>query len=488
MDNSLLINEDDEKLLFLFTNQNNQEALSILFERYMKSAYYLALKYMHNQADAEDVVQKAFINIIRYAKNQNQQGKVKAWIMKIVINTSKNELQHKIINKKHLDNKISESSSEYNNDTVDSSELKKILLSALDELPEHFRMPIWLTHYENMSVKEIADCLGKPERTIRTHLSRGLQKLEDMLKNQFLQINIVVISEVLINCNKSDQVPVSLYDKVKSLSKFKDSAKITPALQKSTSTFKSLLLPLYCFIAVGVLSIPLYFILKSPEKNVGLENRESKNKKNELAINDFDRSIDFNSGIIPEWCSVVSEDKILYSDNDSHSKFLKSDISNKLVINLDIPKQSSPFQVSYEFFPRSVSNLTPNINSIAGNKKDLFTFSFKANLVENSWNRVKVIVQENIVSTWVNDKLLMVVISKAKYDEDYFIALRNMSLKFDNLKIQRLNNSEIPDFSKLLEVAKSKNMDNPGEEHIVSPIPEISKGNIRIYWGKGDEE
>lgn len=92
--------ESDENLLLLFTKSKNREALDTLFERHMASAYHIAFKYMHNQADAEDVVQKAFINVMRFADNQNQPGMVKAWIMKTVINTSKNEIKYLIRQRK----------------------------------------------------------------------------------------------------------------------------------------------------------------------------------------------------------------------------------------------------------------------------------------------------------------------------------------------------------------------------------------------------
>ena len=480
------LEKSDEDLLLLFTLNNNKEALSALFERHMKSAYYLALKYMRNQADAEDVVQKAFINIMRFAKNQNQQGKVRAWIMKSIINTSKNELQHMMVNRKHLQNKSKVNDNLNDQDEVESNELKKTLLSALDELPEHFRVPIWLTHYENMSVKEISDCLGKPERTIRTHLSRGLSKLEEILKHQFSYINSMMIIGVLSECQKADQAPQTLLEKVNAISSIKDSARFLPPTSKSSSFVKLFIYPVIGLISLGLLGF-LLFKLNNKSSNITSTNAKDNLIDSALTSQDLELFANFNDGIIPDWCSVISVDKVLHNDQDSYKSYLKSDSSNKIVLNLLIPNQTKPFKVTYELNPKSIPKLVPSFHSISGNKKELITFSYKTLLNENHWNSIQVVVQENFVSTWVNNQLLMVAYSKKKFENDYFIALLNMISKLDNLKIKRIENSETFNFSKLNEIANTINLENPGEKQIQSPIPEINPGPVSVYWGRGQE-
>ena len=209
-DKQAFLGETDENLLRLFTNSQEKAALEVLFDRHMASAYHLAYKYMHNQADAEDVVQKAFIKIMRFSADQNQPEMVKAWIMKTVINTSKNEIRDLIRHRRRILAKPFQETTAGPELAEDANELRKILVTAIEQLPEHFRLPIWLTHYENMSIKEVSDCLGKPEKTIRTQISRGLEKLEIALKGRGSYINGINIIALLAECKSIDKVPKTL--------------------------------------------------------------------------------------------------------------------------------------------------------------------------------------------------------------------------------------------------------------------------------------
>ena len=57
------------------------------------------------------------------------------------------------------------------------------ILPALQSLPEKYRICLYLYYYEEYSVKEISELIGKNESTIRTRLSIGRKKLKEELEN-----------------------------------------------------------------------------------------------------------------------------------------------------------------------------------------------------------------------------------------------------------------------------------------------------------------
>lgn len=482
--------ESDENLLLLFSNSKDKVALEVLFNRHMTSAYYLALKYMRNQADAEDVVQKAFINIMRFASHQNQQGKVRAWIMKTVINTSKNEIQTLVIHRKHIQKKSTQQSVVCEDQHPDSDELRKTLVAAIENLPEHFRLPIWLTHYEDMSIKEVADCLGKPEKTIRTQIARGLEKLEQALKGQLSNINAMGIIAILADCKLNDKPPLTLAYKINSISSMKISARMMPQALRQKYFLSTYLLPSFCILLLSVIGYywwQNHLGLSRKTANI-LAKTSSINEVNNLPNNEkLDLFTDFNSGVLPEWCNFEKGEFNLSDKKNGYGYFLKSDISNFFVLHLKISPQTKPFVASYDIMPSLGKETFPRFYSLSGgDKKNMITFCYDIPLNLNQWNHVEIIAQDNVESMWFNGLLKMVVVSDKAYEYPYQIACADFVAKIDNLKVISLETNKVPEFSKFINIANQmKNSTPPFSTQIPSPIKH-QFSTVKVYSGRSE--
>jgi RNA polymerase sigma-70 factor (ECF subfamily) len=151
---------------------------------HMDAAYNLARWLVRNTHDAEDVVQEAYLRAFKFFGGY-QGGDARAWILKIVRNTSYSFLEKnrpadlgvEFDEKLHTDTPAQP--------TVETGLLQSVdnrmLRQALEELPVNFREALILREFEGMSYKEIADVMNVPIGTVMSGLARGRAQLRECL-------------------------------------------------------------------------------------------------------------------------------------------------------------------------------------------------------------------------------------------------------------------------------------------------------------------
>src|SRR5215469_15173945 len=139
---------------------------------HLDAAYNLARWLVRNQHDAEDIVQEAYLRAFRFFGGY-QGGDARAWLLKIVRNTSYTFLEKR---------RPGELAEEFDEKTalVQSVETR-MLQDALAELPVNFREALVLRELEGMSYKEIAEIMDVPMGTVMSSLARGRAKLRELL-------------------------------------------------------------------------------------------------------------------------------------------------------------------------------------------------------------------------------------------------------------------------------------------------------------------
>lgn len=148
-----------------------QKEIARLFDAYAEDVYRLALSYLHNRQDAEDVCQTVFLRLIRY-KKQLDAGKEKTWLLTCTANACKDHL--KSFWRKHvvaLD------------DTMTfRDEGERALWDAVDSLAPMYRAAVHLYYYEGYTQDEIAAILGISRTAVQTRMSRARAQLKEVLK------------------------------------------------------------------------------------------------------------------------------------------------------------------------------------------------------------------------------------------------------------------------------------------------------------------
>ena len=149
--------------------RNRKEALvrSILLENY-ESYYRLAFSYVHQEADAMDIVQEGACKAMAKARSLREERFAGTWVYRIMINTAKDYL------KKYERERgtLREDMAAPEKNGVDLE-----LREAVDRLPMQEKTLIILRFYEDKPLAEIAEILQENLNTVKSRLYRTLEKL-----------------------------------------------------------------------------------------------------------------------------------------------------------------------------------------------------------------------------------------------------------------------------------------------------------------------
>jgi RNA polymerase sigma-70 factor (ECF subfamily) len=151
---------------------------------HLDAAFNLARWLVRNKQDAEDIVQEAYLRAFKFFAGF-QGGDGRAWLLKIVRNTSYSFLEKNrpAALTEEFDEKIHVRDArvpEVEESLVRSVE-SRMLREALEELPVNFREVLVLRELEGLAYKEIAELVGVPIGTVMSSLARGRERLRESL-------------------------------------------------------------------------------------------------------------------------------------------------------------------------------------------------------------------------------------------------------------------------------------------------------------------
>jgi len=149
---------------FLRLSQRTGEDFAQKYAAYGRALYRLCMVYLRSAADAEDVMQEAFIRLLFHAPRFADAGHEKCWLMRVAVNACKNKLGAAYArHTKPLDGDIP---------LADEPE-DRAVLDAVRALPEKYRAAIHLHYFEGYAVSEMSVMLGVCESAVKMRLSRG---------------------------------------------------------------------------------------------------------------------------------------------------------------------------------------------------------------------------------------------------------------------------------------------------------------------------
>ena len=150
----------------MFTDQQ----YTALVKKYIDTVFRLALNYTKNPADAEDITQNVFLTLLREKKPFQSEEHIRRWLIRVTVNACKNHLRSPW--RSHV------SFEEYAAGLTDVTDTERDVLRSVMELPEKYRIPIYLYYFEEYSTKKIAQILKIPKGTVCTNLARGRELLK----------------------------------------------------------------------------------------------------------------------------------------------------------------------------------------------------------------------------------------------------------------------------------------------------------------------
>ena len=163
--------------------QNNRIAQLQLYNQYCDGMFAVAMRFVNNTFEAEDIVQEAFIKAFTKLHQYKAEVSFGAWLKRIVINKSidllKSKKQHMLeLDEVHL--KVVDSSNE-NEWLVDDMISLEDVKAAIEKLPDKYQYVVMLYLIEGYDHQEISEILNITEVASRTQLSRGKAQLKELL-------------------------------------------------------------------------------------------------------------------------------------------------------------------------------------------------------------------------------------------------------------------------------------------------------------------
>lgn len=160
---------------------------------HLEALYGFALRLTRNPADAEDLVQEAFLRAYRFRESYAPGTNMRAWMFKILSNLFINRYRRSTRESLALDGAEGDSVAEaaLSRDSVrllrdpeahfDAGLFGEDVARALEALPPDFRAVVILSDIEEFSYKEIADIMGCPIGTVMSRLHRARRALQKHL-------------------------------------------------------------------------------------------------------------------------------------------------------------------------------------------------------------------------------------------------------------------------------------------------------------------
>lgn len=151
--------------------------------------YNIALRITNDTDAAADCAQEAFIRAYRALHQYHPDLPFGPWIYRIATNTSLNHVQRWHAHETPVEE--FPESVEPDHAGPESSALRREeldeVLAAMAELPAHYRAALALRHMQQLSYQEVADSLGIPLGTVKTHLHRARAALKARLAARRMQ-------------------------------------------------------------------------------------------------------------------------------------------------------------------------------------------------------------------------------------------------------------------------------------------------------------
>ncbi len=168
-------------------------AFERLMRRYNRRLYRLARAVLHDDAEAEDALQDAYLSAFRLMGQFRGEAALSTWLSRLVLNEALGRLRRDARRRNVVPLLSVPEAGEAGHAAEQSSlpdrllaraQIRALLERKLDELPESFRLVFVLRSIEELSVEETAQCLNIPPATVRSRYFRARSLLREALAQE----------------------------------------------------------------------------------------------------------------------------------------------------------------------------------------------------------------------------------------------------------------------------------------------------------------
>jgi RNA polymerase sigma-70 factor (ECF subfamily) len=168
--------------------RGDKRAFDLLVLKYQHKIFGLVSRYLRDSSEIQDVAQEAFIKAYRALPNFRGDSAFYTWLYRIAINTAKNHLMSKSRRPPGTDIDVEDAQYfegdsplrdiENPENVLYAQELKQVVASAMDKLPEDLCTAVTLREFEGLSYEDIADVMECPVGTVRSRIFRAREAID----------------------------------------------------------------------------------------------------------------------------------------------------------------------------------------------------------------------------------------------------------------------------------------------------------------------
>ena len=162
--------------------QRDKRALQTLYSRHHVRIYRFALRFLNDEAAAEDTVSEVFIDVWRQAERFEGRSQVTTWLLAIARNKALSLLRRR--SSEELDDEVAEFI-EDPSDNPEAAMLKSqrasVLQDCLTQLSPAHREIVDLVYYHEKSVEEVAEIISVPANTVKTRMFYARKRIGELM-------------------------------------------------------------------------------------------------------------------------------------------------------------------------------------------------------------------------------------------------------------------------------------------------------------------
>lgn len=189
-------NNNEHLILIKLASEGDEVSLKVLYDIFGTTVYNVALSYLQNENDAEEITQDVFIEVFSSSSKFKSNSSVKTWIYKIAVNKSIDRLRFLSRKKRfalftNLFNNESENPQNEISDfthpgtEIEDKEKSNILFKAINRLNERQKTSFILTYIEDLTIKETGEIMNISPKAVESLLQRAKTSLRKELINLY---------------------------------------------------------------------------------------------------------------------------------------------------------------------------------------------------------------------------------------------------------------------------------------------------------------
>ena len=178
---SISTETQDDGELVRRARRGDERAFGLLVQKYQRAAYAVAYSVTGRHEDSEDAAQEAFLVALERLEECRSPERFAGWLMTIVRNRSRNLVRREVLRETDPVPISASAGTPTPDKELELTELQDVLREALEALPEVQRQVVLLHDLEGWKHREIADRIGLPSGTVRSHLHFARKALRGAL-------------------------------------------------------------------------------------------------------------------------------------------------------------------------------------------------------------------------------------------------------------------------------------------------------------------